>query len=77
MVVAGNSVHQDKRFIYQYMPRLADFLHYRILDVTSIKMVVNSLHPKLFYKKKNCHRALDDIKESIEEMRYYIKHAFK
>ena len=65
MIVAGNSVHQDKRFLYQYMPELSDFLHYRILDVSSIKIVVNSLHPNLFYKKKNCHRAVDDIMESI------------
>ena len=55
----------DKLFLFHHMPRLNSYLHYRILDVTSIKLVVNSKNPQLFYKKKGAHRAIDDIKESI------------
>lgn len=59
------------------MPRLNEFLFYRILDVSSVKMVVNTMKPKLFYKKKGGHRALDDIRESIGELQYYYSYAFK
>jgi oligoribonuclease len=62
LIVAGNSVHVDKLFLLYQMPRLNAFVHYRILDVTSVKMVVNSTKPNLFYKKKQGHRALDDIR---------------
>lgn len=58
-------MHQDKLFMFHHMPNLNNYLHYRILDVTSVKLVVNSFAPSLFFKKKNTHRALDDIKESI------------
>ena len=77
LVIAGNSVHMDKLFLFHHMPQLNEFLFYRILDVSSLKMVVNTLHPELFFKKKNSHRALDDIRESIGELQYYMKHAFK
>lgn len=59
------------------MPALNAFLHYRILDVSTIKTVVNTLNPALFFKKNNTHRALDDIKESIGELKFYIQFAFK
>ena len=59
------------------MPKLDAFLHYRILDVSTIKTVVNAIKPTLFFKKKNTHRALDDIKESIGELKFYIQFAFK
>ena len=59
------------------MPRLNEFLHYRILDVSSFKIVVNAVQPHLFYAKKNKHRAVDDIYESIGELKFYIEHAFK
>ena len=75
--IAGNSVHMDKLFLFHHMPRLNEFLHYRILDVSSFKLVVNAMHPSLFYMKKNTHRALDDIKESIGELRYYMMHAMR
>lgn len=77
MTIAGNSVHMDKLFLYHHMDRLNKFLHYRILDVTSIKFVVNATNPKLFFKKKNEHRALDDIRESIGELAFYMTYAFK
>lgn len=60
-----------------HMPKLNEFLHYRILDVTSLKIVVNATRPDLFYKKKEGHRAVDDIRESIGELEYYMKHAMK
>ena len=59
----------DKLFMFHHMPRLNEFVHYRILDVSSMKLVVNATHPQLFYKKQNTHRALDDIRESIAELR--------
>ncbi len=74
--IAGNSVHMDKLFLFHHMPRLDKFLHYRILDVSSVKCVVNAIKPHLFYKKKNSHRALEDILESIGELQFYIQHAF-
>jgi len=67
----------DKLFLFHHMKKLNEFLHYRILDVSSIKIVVNSKLPNLYYKKQGSHRALDDIKESIGELQYYLKHAFK
>ena len=67
----------DKLFLFHQMPRLNEFLFYRILDVSSVKMVVNVKKPDLFFKKKNSHRALDDIRESIGELQHYIKYAFK
>jgi len=75
--LAGNSIWQDRRFIRKYMPKIDQYLHYRMIDVTSIKIVSNYWQTKLRYSKKESHRALDDIKESIEELRYYKKHAFQ
>jgi len=77
--LCGNSVWQDKTFLQRYMPRIVDFLHYRIIDVTSIKELVlrwYSDNPHAEFKKKDTHRALDDIIESIEELRYYRKNFF-
>ena len=48
--------------MFHHMPKLNAFLHYRILDVTSVKIVVNIINPQLFYKKRGSHRAIDDIK---------------
>ncbi len=61
LIIAGNSVHVDKLFLFHQMPKLNAFLHYRIVDVSSIKILVNSVNPQLFYKKNNSHRAMDDI----------------
>ncbi len=79
-ILAGNSVWMDKMFLLRYMPRLAGFLHYRILDVSSIKLVANAWYPNdtsFMFTKKNTHRALDDILESIEELKKYKEHLFK
>ncbi len=70
--LCGNSICQDKRFLAKYMPRLTDFLHYRQLDVTSLKLAFQAWHSlPAFQKSPSAHRALDDIKQSIEECRYY------
>ncbi len=79
-VLAGNSVWQDRRFLTRYMPKVLDFLHYRILDVSTIKILVQAWYPKdtqAFYKKSNSHRALEDIQESIDELNHYKKYFFK
>ncbi len=73
--LCGNSVCQDRRFMVNYMPKLESFLHYRNLDVSSIKELVVRWRPELTdgFSKKNTHQAMDDIRESIEELKYYRK----
>ena len=78
--LAGNSVHQDKRFIARYMPQLEAFLHYRIVDVSTIKELGRRWYPEAYARrpaKKGDHRAMEDIRESLEELRYYRKAFFK
>lgn len=78
--LAGNSVHMDRVFLAAYMPRLEGFLHYRNVDVSTVKELVRRWHPAVFAArppKKGAHRALDDIRESIEELRYYRAQAFQ
>lgn len=72
VLLAGNSIHQDRRFIDQWWPRLAARLHYRMLDVTSWKVVMEGKFGKKFAKPEE-HRALEDIRGSIEELKYYLK----
>jgi oligoribonuclease len=70
--LCGNSVWQDRRFLIKYMPTLEAFLHYRNIDVSSIKELVKRWYPSFpSYEKKKAHRALSDIKESIKELKYY------
>ncbi|MCA8960949.1 MAG: oligoribonuclease [Planctomycetes bacterium] len=78
--LAGNSIHQDRRFIQEYMPRLDELLHYRNVDVSTIKELVRRWQPVVFEGapvKRGSHRAIDDIRESIEELRYYRQRAFR
>ena len=78
-VLAGNSIHQDRRFIRRYMPALDNRLHYRMVDVSTIKELARRWFPQIIAKqkaKKETHRALDDIRESIDELRYYKQHLF-
>ena len=78
--LAGNSIGQDAKFLAKQMPKLMEHLHYRVVDVSTIKELV-----KRWYKnedvcappKKMSHRALDDIIESINELKYYRKEIFK
>ena len=72
-VIAGNSIGQDRLFINRYFKRLAAKLHYRMLDVTSWKVMLFAKH-SIKYEKKNSHRAVDDIRESIAEMAFYLRH---
>lgn len=77
--ICGNSIGQDRRFLYRYMPTLEAFFHYRNLDVSTIKELAARWAPQLKdgFNKKSAHQALDDIIESIEELRYYREHFFK
>jgi len=74
--LCGNTIWQDRRFLNRYMPTLEDYLHYRMVDVSSIKELVYRWRPDLIagFTKKNEHTALADIRESIEELRYYRSH---
>ncbi len=74
--LCGNTIWQDRRFLVRYMPTLEDHLHYRMVDVSSIKELVRRWRPDLMagFTKKNEHTALADIRESIEELRYYREH---
>jgi len=71
--MCGNSIGQDRRFLYRYMPKLEAYFHYRNIDVSTLKELVARWAPELKngFNKVAAHRALDDIKDSIEELRYY------
>ncbi len=71
-VLAGNSIHQDRRFITQWWPEVDELLHYRMLDVSSYKIIMQNKYHRIFGKKET-HRALDDIEESIAELKFYLK----
>jgi oligoribonuclease len=77
--LCGNSIGQDRRFLVKYMPKLNDFFHYRNVDVSSIKELVNRWYPRTPHcpEKKKTHYVLDDILESIEELKYYRRTIFK
>ncbi|KTC85100.1 oligoribonuclease [Legionella brunensis] len=74
--MCGNSICQDRRFLYKYMPELAAYFHYRNLDVSTLKELVKRWRPKLMNGviKESKHLALDDIKDSIAELVYYRQH---
>jgi hypothetical protein len=74
----GNSIGQDRRFIARYMPELDRCLHYRSIDVSTIKELVRRWYPQeRAPQKKEGHRALDDILESLEELRFYRRSVFR
>lgn len=77
--ICGNSVAQDKRFLFKYMPDLADYFHYRHLDVSTLKELARRWKPDILndFQKANTHLALDDIRESIKELTYYREHFIK
>lgn len=74
--MCGNSICQDRRFMARSMPELESFFHYRNLDVSTLKILMQRWRPELEagFTKKGSHLALDDIRESIEELRYYREH---
>lgn len=71
VLLAGNSIHQDRRFIVNEWPRLDARLHYRMCDVSAWKVVFEGRYRKKFAKPE-AHRALEDIRGSIEELKYYV-----
>jgi len=77
--MCGNSICQDRRFMARTMPKLAEFFHYRNLDVSTLKELCRRWKPELIngFKKHQKHTALADIVESIEELRYYREHFIK
>jgi oligoribonuclease len=77
--ICGNSIAQDRRFLYRYMPQLESFFHYRHLDVSTLKELVNRWKPELKsgLTKQSLHIALADIQESIAELKYYREHFLK
>jgi oligoribonuclease len=77
-VLAGNSVWKDREFLSRSMPRVLSLLHYRILDVSTVKELARRWSPAALYdKKKERHRALDDIHESLDELRHYRATMFR
>jgi len=74
--MCGNSICQDRRFMARYMPELEAYFHYRNLDVSTLKILMQRWRPELEagITKTSTHLALEDIRESIEEMRYYREH---
>lgn len=77
--LCGNSIGQDRRFMVKHMGELEAFFHYRNVDVSTIKELVRRWQPELLdqFSKSGSHQALDDIRESIAELRFYRSHVFK
>lgn len=76
--LCGNSISQDRRFLQRHMIELDEYFHYRIIDVSSIKELVRRWKPEIMdgLVKKGTHLAIDDIRESIQELNFYRKHIF-
>ena len=76
--LCGNTIGQDRRFMVKYMPEMEEYFHYRSIDVSTIKELIKRWQPEILdgFEKKGVHLALDDIRESIEELRYYREKVF-
>jgi oligoribonuclease len=78
--LAGNSIGTDRRFLAAYLPEIEEWLHYRSIDVSTIKELAQRWYPAVAAaapRKHNAHRALDDIRESVEELRYWRANVFR
>jgi len=77
--MCGNSICQDRRFMHRCMPKLEQYFHYRNLDVSTIKELAQRWSPEILdsFEKKGSHLAMDDIKDSIEELKHYRQHFFR
>ncbi|ANN77131.1 oligoribonuclease [Bordetella flabilis] len=77
--LCGNTISQDRRFMFRYMPRLEQFFHYRNLDVSTLKELARRWRPDVYksFEKKSRHEALADIYDSIEELKHYREHFLK
>ncbi len=76
--ICGNSVGQDRRFLYKHMPELEQYFHYRDIDVSTLKELTRRWQPEVLdgFSKQGSHLALDDIRESIAELKYYRQTIF-
>ncbi len=80
MPLCGNSIGMDRRFLVAYLPEIEEFLHYRSVDVSTIKELARRWYAKdvsRYHKKSSAHRAMDDIKESVAELRYWRESVFR
>jgi oligoribonuclease len=78
--LCGNSIGMDRRFLVAYLPEIEEYLHYRSVDVSTIKELARRWYPKDLgglTKGASAHRAMDDIKESVTELRYWREHVFR
>lgn len=78
--LCGNSIGTDRRFLAKYLPEIENYLHYRSVDVSTIKELVKRWHPGIEISrptKSGAHRALDDVRESIRELKFYRENVFK
>jgi oligoribonuclease len=77
--LCGNSIGQDRRFIVKYLPRLDEFLHYRSIDVSTIKELARRWRPEVYggFEKSGRHQALEDVRESIDELKFYRERFFR
>jgi oligoribonuclease len=77
-ILAGNSIWQDRRFLLRYMPHIENYLHYRMIDVSSLKTIVQSWYPPEAQQphRHAAHTALEDIRQSIEELQFYRRNIF-
>jgi oligoribonuclease len=78
--LCGNSIGTDRRFLAKYLPEIENYLHYRSVDVSTIKELVKRCYPGLEISrpaKAGAHRALDDVQESIRELKFYRENVFK
>ncbi len=77
--MCGNTIHQDRRFMARYMPKLEEYFHYRNIDVSTVKELCKRWQPDIAknFNKKQAHTAYADIIESIEELRFYREHFFR
>lgn len=76
--ICGNSIGQDRRFLYKHMPELEEYFHYRYVDVSTLKELTRRWKPEILdgFTKQGSHLALDDIRESIAELKYYRQTIF-
>ncbi len=76
--LCGNTIYQDRKFVTKFMPKLEEHLHYRNLDVSTLKELAKRWHPSIYnsFKKQNKHEALADIFESINELKHYREYLF-
>jgi oligoribonuclease len=76
-ILAGNSIYMDRKFLQRYMPSIESYVHYRQIDVSSVKILCFEWYKQKAPKKPSSHTALEDIRESIEELKFFRDHCFR